>query len=314
MLLRSLRDWLVYALVRVFICIIQTLRIETCHAIAKLLAFVACDVTRLRYAVIEDNVRHVFPQWDAARRRRFIRLSWEHLFLMVAEAAQARRKIHQTSFRSYVEFVNKPLLLEYMLDPRPVVLVTGHYGNFEVAGYVMGMFGFPSTTIARQLDNPFLDRYINRFRASAGQSILPKQGCAPQVDAVLRAGGTLSLLGDQHAGEKGCWVDFLGRPASCHKAVALFTLSSGAPQLVSYLRRTGKPMRFEICVVGVADPKEWDPQLASVPALTRWYNDRLGEMILEAPEQYWWVHRRWKGHPPARRKRAIQPPDQAKVA
>ncbi len=147
--------------------------------------------------------------------------------MMVAEVAQARQKIHETSFRRYVTFADKPLLVRYLLDPRPTVLVTGHYGNFEVAGYVLGMFGFPSFTIARTLDNPYLDRFINRFRGSTGQYILPKQGCAPQVQAVLNAGGTLSLLGDQHAGDKGCWVDFLGRPASCHKAVALFTLSSG---------------------------------------------------------------------------------------
>ena len=111
---------------------------------------------------------------------------------------------------------------------------------------------------SRKLDNPYLDRFLNKFRGSTGQFILPKQGCAPQVEAVLQSGGTLSLLGDQHAGEKGCWVEFLGRPASCHKAVALFTLTSGAPQIVSYVRRLGRPMQFEIGVAGVADPQTWD--------------------------------------------------------
>lgn len=228
MRLQPLMDWLVYALVRVLICIIQSLRIETCHAAARILAYVACDVIRVRYRVIDDNVRHVFTHWTPRQRRQFIRSTWEHLLLMVAEAAHARRKIHETSFRDHVSFVDKPILVGYLLDPRPLVLVTGHYGNFEVAGYVMGMFGFPSSTIARRMDNPYLDRFINQFRGSTGQYILPKQGCAPQVESILRSGGTLSLLGDQHAGPKGCWVDFLGRPASCHKAVALFTLSSGA--------------------------------------------------------------------------------------
>jgi KDO2-lipid IV(A) lauroyltransferase len=302
---KPLTDWLVYVLVRIFICVVQSLSLEACHLIARGMALLATDVVRLRYGVIEDNLRHAFPQWDASYRRRFIRRIWEHLFLMVAEVAQAQRKIHETSFHQYVSFTDKPLLVRYLLDPRPIVMVTGHYGNFEMAGYVLGMFGFPSFTIARTLDNPYLNRFINRFRGSRGQYILDKQGCAPEVQSVLDAGGTLALLGDQHAGNKGCWVEFLGRPASCHKAVALFTLSSGAPQLVCYLRRRGgEPMHFEIGTVGVADPRTWDPQLAGVKPLTRWYNERMEEMILGAPEQYWWVHRRWKGQPPAPRKAA----------
>jgi KDO2-lipid IV(A) lauroyltransferase len=312
--LKPLLDWLVYVLIRVFICILQTLRIETCHAMARVLSVVACDIARLRYNVVDENLRHAFPDWDARTRHRSMRRMWEHLFLMVAEVAHVHRTIHETSWRRYVTFLNKPLLVRYLLDPRPTVLVTGHYGNFEVAGYVLGMFGFPSFTIARKLDNPYLDRFVSKFRGSTGQFILPKQGCAPQVEAVLQSGGILSVLGDQHAGEKGCWVEFLGRPASCHKAVALFTLTSGAPQIVSYLRRAGRPMHFEIGIAGIADPQTWDAGLAAVKPLTRWYNERLEEMILAAPEQYWWVHRRWKGQPPTRRGKAAQPSDEAKAA
>ena len=73
-------------------------------------------------------------------------------------------------------------------------------------------------------------------------------------------------------------------------------------------------MHFEIGIAGIADPRTWDTRLAAVKPLTRWYNERLEEMILEAPEQYWWVHRRWKGEPPARRGRGAQPSDEAKAA
>lgn len=302
---KPLIDWLGYVGVRIVICIIQALPLEVCHAVAKGLAIVATDVVRLRYGVVDENLKHSFPAYTGADRRRFTRRMWEHLFLMVAEIAQARRKIHETSFNEYVTFTGKPLLVRYLLDPRPTVVVTGHYGNFEVGGYVLGMFGFPTFTVARKLDNPYLDRFLNQFRGSTGQYILPKQGCAPRVQAVLDAGGTLSLLGDQHAGNKGCWVDFLGRPASCHKAVALFTLSSGAPQVVTYMRRRdNQPMQFEIGLAGVADPENWDPRLMGVKPLTQWYNERMEEMIRAAPDQYWWLHRRWKGTPPQKRLRA----------
>jgi KDO2-lipid IV(A) lauroyltransferase len=226
---------------------------------------------------------------------------WEHLFLMVCEVAHTPRKVHETNWRRYVHIRGKRDLVRFLVAPRPVLIVTGHFGNFEVGGYMMGMLGFPTYTIARPLDNPYLDRFVGEFRKARGQHILPKQGSAAQVNAVLQSGGALTLLGDQHAGPKGCWVDFLGRPASCHKALALFTLTSGAPMLVTYAKRTGRPMRFELGLAGVADPAVGGEELAGVRELTQWYNHALERVIRSAPEQYWWLHRRWKGAPRQRR-------------
>ena len=112
------------------------------------------------------------------------------------------------------------------------------------------------------------------------------------------------MLGDQAAGKRGCWVDFLGRPASCHKALALFTLTAKAPMMVSYGRRLDRPMQFEVGMAAVADPDQPDQHQDNVKTLTQWYNDRLGELIVAHPQQYWWLHRRWKGKPQRRAKPA----------
>jgi KDO2-lipid IV(A) lauroyltransferase len=166
-----------------------------------------------------------------------------------------------------------------------------------MGGFVIGLLGMPSYTVARTLDNPHLDSFINAFRSRNGQFILPKDGSANAVQEVLSSGGILAILGDQHAGTKGCWVDFLGRPAACHKAVALFTLSANAPMMVSYCRQGREPLHFEIGCPGIADPLNLPPELRDVTALTQWYNDRIGEAIYQTPEQFWWVHRRWKEKP-----------------
>jgi KDO2-lipid IV(A) lauroyltransferase len=89
----------------------------------------------------------------------------------------------------------------------------------------------------------------------------------------------------------------MGQPACCHKALALFTLSSHAPMLVFYNRRVGKPMRFELGFTGYADPKVPGPHLASVQDLTQWYNDRLEDFVKKDPTQYWWLHNRWREAP-----------------
>ncbi len=295
-----LTDWLAYVAVRVVICIIQAMRIETCHAIARIVAVIANDVVRLRGAVVDDNLRNVFPDLSDAERRRISRQMWEHLLLMVCEIAHAPRKIHRGNWRDHISFRGRREIVQGLIDPRPTVLITGHLGNFELGGFILGLLGFPSFTVARTFDNPYLHRYINRFRGANGQYILPKQGSSAQVQAVLASGGVLSLLGDQHAGPKGCWVDFLGRPASCHKAIALFPMTSGAPLLAAATTRTGGPMKFTISYLGILDPAQSPDAVSSVPIVTQWYNNRLEEAIRLAPEQYWWVHRRWKGTPPKR--------------
>jgi KDO2-lipid IV(A) lauroyltransferase len=298
---RRITDWLVYLAVRVFVCIAQTMRISTCRRIAAALAWFVTQLLHVREEVIDDNLRQVFPSMKSSQRNRLARGMWEHLVMMLCEIAHAPRKIHRTNWRRYFTMHQNRQMMEYFLDPRPTIVVSGHFGNFEMAGFAAGLLGFPSYTIIRPLDNPYLNQYVNRFRSLHGQYILEKQGSSVEAEAVLERGGMLALLGDQHAGPRGCWVDFLGRPASCHKALAVFSLVSGAPLLVCYARRTGNPLQFEVGLVAATDPLVHPERCQSVRSLTMWYNAMLETVIRRDPEQYWWVHRRWKGEPPSRR-------------
>jgi KDO2-lipid IV(A) lauroyltransferase len=300
---KKITDWAVYLLVRVIVCWAQAVTIERCHAAARLLAHIAGDRIRLRRRVVEENLGHVFPDRSPEEREKIARAMWEHLFLMVFEIAHAQRKIHETNWRRYIRVHRKREIVGQLLDMRPLVVVSGHFGNFEVAGVMLGLLGFSTFTIARLLDNPLLNDFLNDFRATRGQYMLPKDGSSQQVQSVLDGGGTLVLLGDQSAGPKGCWVDFLGRPASCHKAIALFSMTTGAPLMVAYARRLDKPLQFELGLEGVIDPADGDQEISGVKPLTAWYNQMLEQIIRRDPEQYWWVHRRWKGEPPQRRRK-----------
>ena len=294
MTLKPLVDRCVYVVVRTFVCLIQSVSIDACQSLARGLAWFAYDVAKIRRGVIDDNLRHALPERTDAERRRIARDMWEHLVLMVCEIVHAPRKLHETNWRKFVTIERKPEIVRQLLDPRPTCLVAGHYGNFELGGYMTGVLGFVTHTVARTLDNPYLDDFLLRFREAKGQFILPKVGSASQADAVLQTGGTLVLLGDQNAGERGCKVTFLNRPTTCHKALALFTLVSGAPMMVTYCRRRGRPMHFAIGITGIADPAHGGPELADARKLSQWYTDCLARLIRECPDQYWWVHRMWK--------------------
>jgi KDO2-lipid IV(A) lauroyltransferase len=275
---------------------------ETGRSLARALAWVAADVLRVRRSVVDENLRHAFPELSDSQRRQLARRMWEHLFLLVLEVALAPRKIHETNWRRYVRLNGVADLIRILLSDRPTVIVTAHFGNFEIGGFMLGLLGFPTYTVARDLDNPYLDRYLNRFRGATGQHIISKNGGYDEILQVLASGGVMSFLADQAAGAKGCWVQFFGRPASAHKAIALLSLEHDAPTAVCCAQRLERPMQFEMKVTGIADPRATKVGVESVHELTQWYTSHMEAMIRHAPEQYWWLHRRWKDPRPAKRR------------
>lgn len=303
MSLRHLRHLAEYFLVRVALSLIQAVSIDTCQRVSVWLAWLATDVLCIRGQVVEENLRIAFPEKLAPERHALVRRMWEHLVLMVCEVAHIHRKIHETNWRDHVEIHNKRQWIRAVSRKGPKVCVTGHLGNFEALGHVCNFWGFRTYTVARTLDNPYLDRLVSRFRESMGQRILSKSQSAGQAEEVLQTGGILALLGDQHAGRRGCVVDFLGRPASCHKALALFALLNQAPIMVVTCTRLGPPMKFTMGLDAFIDPAENPPEYDSVEDLTQWYNDALEARIRQVPDQYWWLHDRWKDIKPARRRK-----------
>jgi KDO2-lipid IV(A) lauroyltransferase len=303
-LAREAADLAAYAAVRAAVAVLQALPLETCHRAARLLAQVLWRGVRLRRSVVEENLQTAFPAATPAERERIALAMWEHLLLMVAEIAQAPRKVHRTNWRQHSRLEGFSLIVGRLLSERPTVIISGHLGNFEMGGYLLGLHGFKTHTIARPLDNRRLDRWVNEFRAATGQFMLPRDGSGSRIADVLQQGGTLVLLGDQHAHGHACWVDFFGKPASTHKAVAVFPLSAAAPTAVCGLLRRDRPLEFDLLTVAVVDPAADDFQLGTIPLLANWYTRHLETLIRRAPGQYWWLHRRWKGTPPRRREPA----------
>jgi KDO2-lipid IV(A) lauroyltransferase len=287
---RNIVDYLGYLVVRIFVCVVQAMPVDSCAAVARGLATLCASVLKIRRRLVEENLKCAFPEMTAAERKELSWKMWEHLFLLVVEVIHAPRKIHHTNWRDYVTLVNADQIIRTFFDDRPSIIICGHYGNFELSGFVLGILGFPSFTVARTLDNPYLDRYLNEFRGMTGQYILPKEGSAGAVEEVLKR-----------------------RPASSHKGIALFTLASESPTIFCYARRADRPLSQEMGTTAVLDPRTMPGEMRSVTAITQWYTQLLESTIRQAPEQYWWIHRRWRDYKP-RRKRTLEAPSQPKAA
>ena len=189
------------------------------------------------------------------------------------------------------------------MSDRPLLLVTGHFGNWELGGYVLGLLGFTTYAIARPLDNPHLDDFFRSFRERTGQKVLAKKDDFDNIQSVLAGGGVLATLADQDAGAGGLFVDFFGRPASTHKAVALLALEYNVPMIVIGTPRVGQPMKYQVVVEEVIRPEEYAGKADAVRRISQRFTAALERVVRRFPEQYFWLHRRWKHQPAARKGR-----------
>jgi Kdo2-lipid IVA lauroyltransferase/acyltransferase len=298
-------DLAAYTAVRVAICVIQSLPRDLCERWARSLSDLLANRMRIRRTVVRDNLRQAFPAMSPEERRNVARGMWEHLLLMVVEIAHANRVIHKTTWRKHLRIHGMEEIVRTLWLDRPKVILSGHYGNFELAAYLFGLFGLRIFSVARELDNPLLDQFVTDFRESRGQRILPKKGSAPDVALVLEENGAIGLLGDQAAGPKGCWVEFFSRPASVHKAIGVFALSADAPVLVCSATRGKRLFDYDLRVEGTADPGAGHPETGDLRSLSQWYTTLLENAVRREPAQYWWVHRRWR--PPPRKATVRRP-------
>jgi len=291
----------------VAICVVQALPRPLCERWARGLSGVLANRLRIRRTVVRDNLHIAYPEMTSGQRRATAQAMWEHLLLMVVEIAHANRVIHKTTWRKHLRIHGMEEIVRLLWLDRPKVILSGHYGNFELAAYLFGLFGLRIFSVARELDNPLLDRFVTRFRESRGQRILPKKGSAPDVAQVLDENGAIGLLGDQAAGPRGCWVEFFGRPASVHKAIGVFSLSASAPVMVCSATRRRGLFDYDLRVEGIADPASGSPETGDLTSLSQWYTSLLERAVRREPAQYWWVHRRWRGQPGKAKKAKPRP-------
>lgn len=307
--LRHLAEYLAF---KIIVCIVQALSPRMCARVAAGLArLVHYGLPRrwTRYAVARENIRSAFGErYSEAEIERLVYRMWVSLFRMVTEIILLPRKLRLDNVVEVVVFRNKPAVVRALCSGRPVILLSGHFGNWEMAVSIFGLFGFRMGMVARELDNPYLNRWFLRFRKFTGHRPISKRGGGGEMLDLLQRRGSIALLGDQDAGSSGVFVDYFGKPASTFKSIALLAMEYQALICVGYARRlesettsSGWP-RFELGCEDVIDARDY----ASADALreiTQQYTSALERVVRRAPEQYFWVHRRWKSVPRTRTRR-----------
>jgi KDO2-lipid IV(A) lauroyltransferase len=249
-----------------------------------------------RTAVVRENLRLAFGRADPA----LVRGVYRHFASAAVDLLFFRALYDPARFEEHFRLEGDGLAHHRATRPPASILVTGHFGNWELYAAAIRHLGVRIASVARPLRVPWVDRAVDRLRRAQGQETIPKRDALPLALKALKRGVSVVFLVDQAAGREGIDVPFFGRPARTFAAPAALALKLGLPIYAGYSTRLADGIRYRCFAEHV--PAEGD-----VPALTARLNAILEGYVRACPEQWWWFHRRFKPPRAERRGQKVSP-------
>ncbi|HRK30856.1 MAG TPA: lysophospholipid acyltransferase family protein [Tepidisphaeraceae bacterium] len=291
-------DRLQYAGLRLVSMCLHCWPVNLCQDAARLIGTIMfyVDVRHRKRAI--GNIKRSFPDMSDASARRLARESMQQLVMLGVETMFTSRLIRIETVARHIKLTQLGPTLKILLEQKQgVIMLTGHYGAWEVLGYALATLGFETTSVARPLDNPYINEYVMGVRERMGQRIIDKKGATAEVVPLLERKGAVGFIADQNAGVKGMFVDFFGRKASTYKSIGLLAMQFRVPIIVGYARRKNGRFEFDLGVEDIIWPDDWAQQDDPLRYITQRYTKAIEDFTRADPGQYLWVHRRWKTRP-----------------
>ena len=296
-LAKRAKRYLRYCLLRAALFVVEKLPIDAAGRLGSVLGDLAYRLAPKTRASALQSLSTAFPDWPWEARQDIARRCFAHLGRCVFELACIRQM--DPRIGEWVEWTeNERLLLEKALARgRGVVFVSGHVGNWELLARRVALAGLPASTIAKESTDWRLTRIVERFRTQGRvESIWRGQpGAAKRKLRVLKSGGILGLLIDQDTAVQSVYVPFFGRPASTPRAAADLALRTGAAVVVGFCQRK-EDGRYRLSMKEIS-PLQTGDSNRDVAALTQVLTSEIESAIRRTPEQWVWMHPRWKTQP-----------------
>lgn len=252
---------------------------------------------KFRRAHVEKHLRIAFPDKDDAWIQATARAAYRHLG-REGIAAMMMARVPRAELMSDAVVVGIEPLREAVSKGTGAVIMTGHIGNVEFVGAALAHHGIPIGLVVQRQGNPLFDATIKAARERMGMHVIDRGDAVRQVPKALRAGMALVFAPDQNAGRSGLFLPFFGKLASTHRGPAVFALKVGVPAFSAFALRKG--LGYEVLVEPIDEDRTAD-KADVVHRMMLTFTQRLEKVVREAPEQYLWMHRRWKTRPPEER-------------
>lgn len=250
----------------------------------------------LRHAAMV-NLRLAFPQWTDAQRRRTLRRMTRYLGWMAAE------------FAHFPELSGENIERLVVLDGfenfdaahrrgKGVIFLTGHMSAWELAPFAQALYGHPLSFLARAVDNTRVDALVNHYRCLSGNRPIEKNNAARAMLRVLHDGGTVGILADQNTSlDEGIFVDFFGIPAATTTGLARIARRTDAAVVPGFLFWDDAMRKYRLRFEAAVQLQHTEDEDADIRVNTARFNKVIEDYIRTHPDQWLWVHKRWKNRP-----------------
>lgn len=249
------------------------------------------SVPRLRGAAMR-NLELAYPQMDAAERGRIARGVFDSIGRLLVVFARLP-EIHGANVDRWIRYEGLEHFERAKARGRGVLFATAHLGNWELSAFAHALMAEPMHVVVRPLDNPLIDRLVERRRTLTGNRTIGKRDFARAILAALKRNEAVGILIDQNTSpEQGVFVDFFGVPACAGTGFAKLAAHSGAAIVPGFALWSAAERRY---VLRFLEPLE---ATGNAEADTARLQKLLEGVIREYPDQWLWIHRRWKTRPP----------------
>ena len=285
----GLIDYICALFIRALSIILHILPVQFNLWLGRRLAVVAYLFTPERRAIAYANLRAAFCESKSpSRLKKLTGAVYRNLAQVFVEIASLS-KVDRKYADKYIDMVNMHYLEKIAHHPDGIIFLTAHFGNWELSAVISAIEGFPLLVLAREQSMKRVNELLCRVRESKGLQVVRKGITTKYIVKALHRGKMIGMLGDQNAGKTGVLIEFFGRPASTAPGAARIAQKTGAYLLPAFITRTHGAYHRLVLEEPVRINKGED----ITPHLER-YNRVLEKYITEYPEQWLWLHKRWK--------------------
>ena len=260
--------------------------------LGEILGDITFEVIRFRRRVALKNLKRCFKDKSITELKRIAKRSYRNLGKSLMEYVLFPR-LTRKELSEMVEIRGAECFDQAIEGGKGAVLLTGHFGSWELMGAAMVLQGYPIDFLVGEQHNLLIDGLMNKYRKMMGVGIIKMGTSAKGVIKALRQNRFVALLSDQDAGRDGVLVDFFNHPASTPKGPAAFSLRTEAPIIMAFIIRDSRK-RQKIYLTKLDPVQNTGDKEECIRKITQSYTSVLESHVRKHPDHWYWIHRRWK--------------------
>ena len=293
----SIKGLTEYTLARFLITAFAIMPRTIAFPAADILAWLGYHLARRQRRAGFHNLRIAFPDVTEAQREQILRRSFQNLGRLLAEFTHFP-DLNKANISQHVIHDGLENYLEGLGRGRGVIFMTAHFGAWEMSSFAHALYGYPLKFVVRPIDNPRVEQLISSYRTLSGNMPIQRKQAARDILKALRHNEAVGILFDQNTTRsEGVFADFFGIPAATTPSIALFALRAGAAVIPGFLIWDKDLKKHRLRLDPPVDLVVTGDHAHDVLENTKRFNQILENYIRKYPDQWLWIHRRWKTRP-----------------